>query len=85
MPNLEMGGSAIYRIRVRGVLDERWAGRFREMNLARVGDDSVLIGPIADQAALSGVLNALYDLQVPVVSVDCLGLQSSGPPAEAGS
>jgi hypothetical protein len=44
-------------------------------NLAR-GDgkiESVLEGRILDQAALSGVLNKLYELHLPVMAVDCLG------------
>ena len=76
MPDLEMGDAAIYRIRVRGILDARWARRFGEMTIDQVEGDSILIGPLADQAELSGVLNTLYDLQVPVVSVECLGLQA---------
>jgi hypothetical protein len=44
-------------------------------NLAR--DDgkieSVLEGRLLDQAALSGVLNTLYELHLPVMSVDCFG------------
>jgi hypothetical protein len=31
---------------------------------------TILIGHLNDQAALSGVLNALYDLHLPVLSVE---------------
>ena len=72
-----MSGPAIYRIRVSGRLASDLSGRLGGMridNLAR--DDgiaeSVLQGRLADQAALAGVLNKLYDLHLPVMSVDCL-------------
>lgn len=35
--------------------------------------ESVLEGRLLDQAALAGILNTLYDLHLPVMSVDCLG------------
>jgi hypothetical protein len=44
-------------------------------NLARDNGkaESVLEGRLLDQAALAGVLNKLYELHLPVMSVDCLG------------
>ena len=73
-----MSGPAIYRIRVRGRLDADLSARLEGMRieiLAR-GDgkiESVLEGRILDQASLSGVLNTLYELHLPVMTVDCLG------------
>ena len=72
-----MGAPAIYRIRVRGCLNaalsDRLEGMFIE-NLARSDGkvESVLEGRLLDQASLSGVLNTLYELHLPVMSVDCL-------------
>ncbi len=40
--------------------------------IARDGWDAALEGQLADQAALSGVLDTLYQLHLPVLSVDCL-------------
>ena len=34
--------------------------------------ESILVGGLADQAALSSVLDTLYELHLPVVSADCL-------------
>ncbi len=34
---------------------------------------TVLVGRLADQSSLSGVLNTLYDLHLPVLSAECLG------------
>ena len=33
---------------------------------------TILIGNLKDQSALSGVLNAIYDLHLPVISVEYL-------------
>ena len=66
----KMSAPAIYRIRVRGCLNaalsDRLEGMFIE-NLARSDGkvESVLEGRLLDQAALSGVLNTLYELQQP--------------------
>lgn len=72
-----MSGPAIYRIRVCGRLDVGLSERLEGMhieNLARTDDstESVLEGRLLDQAALAGILNTLYDLHLPVMSVDCL-------------
>ena len=76
---LSMNSPAIYRITVRGVLDPSWSNRLGGMSISkgRSGHDendaeSILEGRLQDQAALSSVLNALYELHFPVVSADCL-------------
>ena len=73
-----MSGPAIYRIRVRGRLDAKLADRLEGMHIENLAQsngkvESVLEGHLLDQAALSGILNKLYDLHLPVMSVDCLG------------
>jgi len=35
--------------------------------------ETVLQGHLADQAALTGVLNALYELHLPIISAEYLG------------
>ena len=37
-------------------------------------EESVLEGRLADQSALAGVLKFLYELHMPVISADCLGV-----------
>ena len=76
-PNVTMHGPAIYRICVQGHLDPHWSERLEGMKIseARQGDEDVktiLVGRLADQAALTGILNSLYELHMPVISVDCL-------------
>lgn len=68
---------ATYRIQVVGYLDQNWSPRLGglEINLSeKEGKQSVttLSGPLIDQAALFGVLKALYDMRLPLLSVQCL-------------
>ena len=69
---------AIYRIRVRGHIDAKWSERLEAMNITEVQrsdreKETILVGRLADQAALAGVMNTLYEQHLPVLSVDCLG------------
>ena len=72
-----MHGPAIYRIRVRGRLDASWSDRIGGMQVTETrGTDgqteTILVGRLADQAALSGILNSLYELHLPVMSAECV-------------
>ena len=72
-----MSGPAIYRIRVGGRVDPRWSDRVSGMQITHVTrlrgkSESVLVGRLADQSALNGILTALYDRHLPVISVECL-------------
>ena len=64
-----------YRILIRGTLDAGWSDRLGGMTISatRLADGApatTLIGEIADQSALVGVVNALHDLGLPLVSVE---------------
>ena len=68
---------AIYRIRVLGRVDTSWSKRLEGMNITEAqhhnGEvETVLVGRLSDQAALAGVLNTLYELHLPMLSVDYL-------------
>lgn len=59
-----------YEIRIKGHLETRWAAWFDGMTLSRDADGStVLSGPVADQAALHGLLQKVRDIGLPLVSV----------------
>jgi hypothetical protein len=59
-----------YEIRLKGHLDARWAAWFDGMTLTREGDGTTrLRGPIADQAALHGLLQRVRDLGLPLLAV----------------
>jgi hypothetical protein len=72
---LKLETSSTYRIRVQGYLDSTWSNRLGGMAVATEPPAdrppvTVLAGRLADQAALSGVLNTLYDLHLPLLSVE---------------
>jgi hypothetical protein len=61
---------ALYEIRIKGHLDDRWAGRFDGLTLTREENGLTLItGTLVDQAALYGLLRAVRDLGVRLLSV----------------
>ncbi len=75
--DLTVDKSASYCIRVIGNLDESWSNRLGGMTItssSQEGKQSIttLSGSIIDQAALFGVLKALYDMRMPLLSVECL-------------
>jgi hypothetical protein len=68
-----MGAHARYEIRVRGVLDRRWTAWFEGLEVTSDGDETVITGRVADQAALHGVLTKVRDLGLFLVLVRHLG------------
>lgn len=61
----------IYQIRLKGQLDARWTDWFGGMAVALTEDDDTLLtGPLADQAALFGLLRKVRDLGLPLVSIN---------------
>lgn len=68
---------ATYRIRVQGRLDASWSERLGGLQIAtrRRKDQppvTTLVGEVRDQAELIGILNSLYDLHLPLLSVQLL-------------
>ncbi len=63
-----------YEIRLRGHLDERWVTWFEGLTIAHGFQNGApvtrLSGPIADQAALHGVLIKLGDIGIPIISIN---------------
>ena len=73
--------SGRYEIRLKGHLDARWATWFDGLSLTHEGDGTTVIhGPVADQAALHGVLRRVRDVGLPLISVIRV---EPGPPAAA--
>jgi hypothetical protein len=69
----QSGGRGVYEIRVKGNLDLRWSDWFNGFSIAPVGDEeTLLIGSVADQAALHGVLHKIRDLGLPLLTVQRL-------------
>lgn len=70
---------AIYQIKVQGQLDERWADWFNSLRVITNSADedltiTTLTGPVTDQAALRGILNKIWDLNLTVYSLQRLDL-----------
>ena len=64
----------VYRIRVQGNLDSEWSKWLGSMSIEieqtmNGQSTTVLVGPIADQAALRGILTRLWDLNLDIISV----------------
>ncbi|MGH2613888.1 MAG: hypothetical protein ACRDJC_01510 [Thermomicrobiales bacterium] len=73
---------AICVIRVRGPLSSDWSDRLGGLRIkvVRAGRHTIteLVGRLADQAALHGVLAALYELGLPLLSVECTPAPNRG-------
>jgi len=61
---------AIYAIRLEGQLGPQWADWFDGLSITlEQGSVTLLCGPVADQAALHGLLRTVRDLGMPLLSV----------------
>ena len=59
-----------YRIRVKGCLDPKWSDWFEQMAITTQGGDTILSGPVTDQAALHGLLIRIRDLNLTLLSIE---------------
>jgi len=61
---------AMYEIRVKGHLDQRWSAWFDGLRLTHLADgDTLLAGSVVDQAALHTLLSKIYNLNLILISV----------------
>jgi hypothetical protein len=68
--NNDPGQPHVYQIRIKGHLSHHWTDWFEGMTIQLTDDgETLLTGPLADQAALHGVLTKVRDLALPLVSV----------------
>jgi CarboxypepD_reg-like domain/TonB dependent receptor-like, beta-barrel len=55
---------------VQGKLDKKWTEWFEGMNISYEADKTILLGYIKDESKMHGILNAIRDLNIKLVSVN---------------
>ena len=69
-PNTDPSEPTVYKIRIKGQLDPEWTDWFEGLTITLEEDGNTLLtGPVVDQAALHGLLKKVRDLGMPLVSV----------------
>ncbi|MFC2025589.1 hypothetical protein ACFLUC_00160 [Chloroflexota bacterium] len=69
-PKTDPDQPMLYQIRIKGHLGPRWTGWFGGFTITLEEDgDTLLTGPVVDQAALHGLLRKVRDLGIPLISV----------------
>ena len=69
-----------YEIRVKGHLDQYWSEWFSGLTISYdSNDNTVLCGPLPDEAALHGILVKIRDLGVPLLAVNRVTTNGSNP------
>ena len=64
----------VYQIRLKGHLGSQWTDWFGGLTITLEEDgETLLTGPVIDQAALHGLLKKVRDLGMPLVSISPLG------------
>jgi hypothetical protein len=75
----EFDQQAVYHIRVKGALDEKWSDWFDGLAIRpQAKGETLLTGPVADQCALHGLLAKICDLGLPLLSVERVEEEEAG-------
>ena len=61
---------AVYRIRIEGRIAPHWAASFDGLAITYEANDTLLTGPVVDQAALHGLLRKVRDMGLTLLSVE---------------
>jgi hypothetical protein len=77
--DISFDGPATYRIIVKGRIDQLWFEDLGGMDIQIEGRENepvitILSGQVRDQAELMGIMNSLYELHMPVISVEHMGV-----------
>jgi hypothetical protein len=77
-PKTDPSQPMVYQIRIKGHLGSQWTDWFGGLTITLEDNgDTLLTGPVVDQAALHGLLKKVRDLGMPLVSVSPV---EPGPP-----
>ena len=68
---------SLYQIKVQGRLEARWSDWLDNFTITAEGEQTVLTGQVVDQAALRGLLNKIWDLNLTVISLDRIATNAS--------
>ncbi len=70
-PKIDSAHPVIYQIRIKGHLDSQWTDWFGGLTITLEEDgDTLLTGPVVDQAALYSLLKKVRDLGMPLLAVN---------------
>ena len=74
-PKSDPGDPMVYQIRIKGHLGRQWTDWFGGLTITLEDNGETLVtGPVVDQAALHGLLRKVRDLGMSLVSVNCVEL-----------
>ena len=69
-PDCDVSRPMVYQIRLKGHLGRQWTEWFGGLTITlEANGETLLTGPVADQAALHGLLRKVRDLGLPLVEV----------------
>lgn len=68
-PDADPDQPIVYQIRLRGELDRMWSQWFDGLAITWCDGDTLLTGPVADQAVLHGLIRRIRDLGVTLISI----------------
>ena len=72
-PEIDPGQPMVYQIRIKGHLGRQWADWFGGLTITLEDNgETLLTGPVVDQAALYGLLKKVRDVAMPLLSVVCV-------------
>ena len=74
-----------YHIRIREQLDPEWSAWFDGLTVVnQVDGNTLLAGPVVDQAALHGILMRVRDLGLTLIAVNVQPLSAAPYPSSCG-
>ncbi|MFC1976246.1 hypothetical protein ACFLXQ_07595 [Chloroflexota bacterium] len=72
-PKIDPDEPMVYQIRLKGHLGHQWIDWFGDLTITLENNgDTLLAGPVVDQAELYGLLRKMRDLGMPLLSVNCV-------------
>ena len=78
-PKNDPGQPLVYQIRIAGHLGDQWTDWYEGLTITLIANgDTLLTGPVVDQAALHGLLKKVRDLGMPLLSVNQIQIVQKG-------